>query len=89
MAMHCVYNNAMNCTDSEKAVVKEAMDPILSLSGSYCKADMEEDCNITKALVDQFIPKTCDKTAVDNCLNWYNSGKDYYAAANNTKAICR
>lgn len=89
MAMHCVYHNAMNCTDSEKAMVKEAMDPILSLSGSYCKADMEEDCNITKALVDQFIPKTCDKTAVDNCLNWYNSAKDYYAAANNTKAICR
>lgn len=89
MAMHCVYNNTMNCTDSEKAMVKEAMEPILSLSGSYCKADMEGDCNITKALVDQFIPKTCDKTAVNDCLNWYNSAKNYYVAANNTKAICR
>lgn len=87
--MYCVYNNVMNCIDFEKVVVKEVMDFILSLFGSYCKVDMEEDCNIIKVLVDQFILKICDKIVVDNCLNWYNSGKDYYVVVNNIKVICR
>lgn len=52
MVMYCVYNNVMNCIDFEKVVVKEVMDFILSLFGSYCKVDMEEDCNIIKVLVD-------------------------------------
>lgn len=89
MVMYCVYNNVMNCIDFEKVVVKEVMDFILSLFGSYCKVDMEEDCNIIKVLVDQFILKICDKIVVDNCLNWYNSVKDYYVVVNNIKVICR
>lgn len=89
MVMYCVYNNVMNCIDLEKVVVKEVMDFILSLFGSYCKVDMEEDCNIIKVLVDQFILKICDTIVVDNCLNWYNSAKDYYVVVNNIKVICR
>lgn len=89
MVMYCVYNNVMNCIDFEKVMVKEVMDFILSLFGSYCKVDMEEDCNIIKVLVDQFILKICDKIVVDNCLNWYNNAKDYYVVVNNIKVICR
>lgn len=89
MVMYCVYNNVMNCIDFEKVVVKEVMDFILSLFGSYCKVDMEEDCNIIKVLVDQFILKICDMIVVDNCLNWYNNVKDYYVVVNNIKVICR
>lgn len=89
MVMYCVYNNVMNCIDFEKVMVKEVMDFILSLFGSYCKVDMEEDCNIIKVLVDQFILKRCDKIVVDNCLNWYNNVKDYYVVVNNIKVICR
>ena len=89
MAMHCVYNNSMNCTESQKMMVKEAMEPILSLSGSHCGPETEEECNVTKALVDQFLPKTCDKMAVSDCWTWLNSAKDYYTTMNNTKALCR
>lgn len=89
MVMYCVYNNVMNCIDFEKVMVKEVMDFILSLFGLYCKVDMEGDCNIIKVLVDQFILKICDKIVVDNCLNWYNSAKDYYVVVNNIKVICR
>lgn len=89
MAMHCVYNNSMNCTESQKTMVKEAMEPILSLSGSHCGPETEEECNVTKALVDQFLPETCDKTAVSDCWTWLNSAKDYYTTMNNTKALCR
>lgn len=89
MVMYCVYNNVMNCIDFEKVMVKEVMDFILSLFGSYCKVDMEGDCNIIKVLVDQFILKICDMIVVDNCLNWYNNVKDYYVVVNNIKVICR
>lgn len=89
MAMHCVHNNSMNCTASEKALVKEAMEPILTLTGSACKPETEEECNVTKALIGQYIPETCDQTAVTNCFDWFNKAKDYYILTNNTKALCR
>ncbi|XP_061194923.1 uncharacterized protein LOC133203073 [Saccostrea echinata] len=88
MAMHCVYNNTMNCTPSEKALVKEAMDPILSLAGSACEVKTEEGCNVTRALIGRFLPETCDQTAIQNCWDWYNNAKDYYILTNNTKALC-